>query len=245
MIRQLALVSLLALGSMGAGECGGSTNNRAQIENGSACDNGIDDDEDGARDCADPDCFGSEYCADEPCDPTDCLAESCETEPLCQELCDDGVDNDRDGQTDCADLADCEGAPACDERCDDALDNDADGFIDCDDLDCDGDPACDPPPLAAAAGSWTAIATGCGLGGFDIAVDPAIVIDPFGANGAVTFAPVQNADDRVIADDLEILGAPGHQCQLLYLSDSDVVQVLCASASGGSCSQVFGRVPRP
>lgn len=60
------------------------------------CDNGIDDDCDGATDCDDSDCTDDPACA-------------CVPEP---EVCDDGVDNDCDGAADCADT-DCTDDPAC------------------------------------------------------------------------------------------------------------------------------------
>jgi len=49
------------------------------------CGDGIDNDEDGAIDCADDDCADDDACQVEP------------------EVCNDGVDNDRDGATDCDD----------------------------------------------------------------------------------------------------------------------------------------------
>jgi hypothetical protein len=56
------------------------------------CDNGRDDDADGAVDCDDPDCAGSEACG--------------------EVLCGDGNDDDGDGLVDCAD-SDCAGSPLC------------------------------------------------------------------------------------------------------------------------------------
>lgn len=58
------------------------------------CGDSLDNDGDGATDCADSDCSA---------DPS-CSAPA--------EVCDDGVDNDGDGATDCAD-ADCDGDAAC------------------------------------------------------------------------------------------------------------------------------------
>lgn len=85
------------------------------------CDDGADNDDDGATDCDDPDCTGHPAC------------------PLPVEVCDDGMDNDADGDTDCDD-PDCDGDPACapppPEVCFDNADNDGDGAIDCDDSDC-------------------------------------------------------------------------------------------------------------
>ncbi len=58
------------------------------------CTDGLDNDEDGAVDCADADCAGIDGA---------CLVER---------LCSDGVDDDADGLTDCAD-ADCEAQETC------------------------------------------------------------------------------------------------------------------------------------
>jgi hypothetical protein len=56
------------------------------------CDNGADDDFDGATDCADDDCTGTPACT--------------------ESICDDNVDNDSDGDTDCAD-SDCSFTEGC------------------------------------------------------------------------------------------------------------------------------------
>lgn len=57
------------------------------------CDDGLDNDFDGAIDCADTDCVGFPTCG--------------------AEVCDDGLDNDGDGLIDCLDLTDCLGTPTC------------------------------------------------------------------------------------------------------------------------------------
>ena len=92
------------------------------------CDDGFDNDGDGATDGTDTDCDGSESC------------------PSCEggDQCSDGEDNDGDGNSDCAD-------GGCDEAtgpngetceagveltCNDNQDNDGDGTSDCDDPDC-------------------------------------------------------------------------------------------------------------
>ncbi len=59
------------------------------------CNNGVDDDGDGAIDCADPDCVADPACVGSPI-----------------ENCSNGVDDDGDGAIDCAD-PDCAGDPAC------------------------------------------------------------------------------------------------------------------------------------
>jgi Zn-dependent metalloprotease len=122
------------------------------------CDDGIDNDEDGATDCDDSDCAFDLACAEpEVCDDgvdndldgaTDCDDSDCALELVCAvpEVCDDGVDNDLDGAADCDD-ADCMYFPACvpDEVCDDGVDNDYDGATDCADSDCALDLACAEP----------------------------------------------------------------------------------------------------
>jgi secreted trypsin-like serine protease len=93
------------------------------------CTNGIDDDGDDKRDCADPDC------ASHP----ECVA------PTQERVCDDDVDNDGDGLTDCDD-SDCLEDTACvglvERACADGMDNDGDGWADCFDTDCVNSVAC-------------------------------------------------------------------------------------------------------
>jgi len=91
----------------------------------SNCDDGVDDDEDGAIDCADSDCAA---------------------DPACTEDCANGVDDDDDEEIDCADR-DCAEDDACGELelCGDAMDNDSDGQSDCDDSECSCDAACGGP----------------------------------------------------------------------------------------------------
>ena len=87
-----------------------------------ACHDGVDEDEDGATDCADTDCAGAPGC-----------------EPGHEQTCDDGLDNDADGLTDCQDY-DCNHHGDCEfgveKTCNDGVDNDADGQTDCDDTNC-------------------------------------------------------------------------------------------------------------
>jgi FtsP/CotA-like multicopper oxidase with cupredoxin domain len=83
------------------------------------CNDGIDDDNDGLIDGADPDCGGG-------CTPT---------EPT-EVTCNDGVDNDCDTFIDCAD-SDCSTEPT-EVTCDDGIDNDCDGLTDGNDPDCGG-----------------------------------------------------------------------------------------------------------
>ncbi len=89
-----------------------------------ACTNGVDDDGDGAQDCADTDCHDAPECA------------------AAAEVCTDGIDNDHDGEADCADT-ECVGASNCTEVCGNAVDDDHNGLTDCEDPQCLGyDPSC-------------------------------------------------------------------------------------------------------
>jgi endonuclease I len=106
-----------------------------------ACEDGLDNDEDGYIDCEDYDCSRDPavtVCGEPP-----------ELEDTDDE-CEDGLDNDEDGYIDCADfdctrdpdISVCRSAPEdTDAACDDGLDNDRDGRVDCEDVDCVRDPA--------------------------------------------------------------------------------------------------------
>ncbi len=93
------------------------------------CNNGIDDDSNGAIDCADV------ACKDDP----NCLA------PPKKEICNNGVDDDGDAKVDCAD-SDCNGNVNCKapvfEICNNGIDDDANGAIDCADSACGGSIFC-------------------------------------------------------------------------------------------------------
>ncbi len=120
------------------------------------CGNSIDDDADGAVDCADSDCY-SELSCGEICGDgldndgdtfTDCADSDCLFNPCCEgplEICTNGVDDDGDEAVDCDD-SDCACAPNCGvppaEVCDNAEDDDCDGDVDCDDSDCANLPVC-------------------------------------------------------------------------------------------------------
>lgn len=98
------------------------------------CDDGMDNDQDGLFDCADPDCRQA----------TACKSPS-------QEICDNGIDDDGDGMVDCADNS-CAEAEACAEDpedpkeiCTNQKDDDGDGMVDCMDPDCRHLPHCAPP----------------------------------------------------------------------------------------------------
>lgn len=113
------------------------------------CGNGVDDDGDGAVDCADADCASTPDCAppedcgnglDDDLDGrVDCEDTDCEGRAECApvEDCSNGADDDADGLVDCED-ADCLEAETCRETCDDGRDNDLDGRVDCADGDCWG-----------------------------------------------------------------------------------------------------------
>jgi hypothetical protein len=88
------------------------------------CDDGLDNDCDGATDGADPDCLDcSMYTSRKDCNKVTgctwdrnagmCVSDVCT--PTGPELgnCNDGIDNDCDGMTDCADTADCGNDPVC------------------------------------------------------------------------------------------------------------------------------------
>jgi len=145
------------------------------------CEDGLDNDCDGAIDCADPECAPFPPClgcnfnglcepslGENPCNCADCA--EAENHPI---VCEDGLDNDCDGAIDCAD-PECAGTPTCPPGCnfnglcepplgenpcncadcaeaenhpivcEDGLDNDCDGAIDCADPECAGTPTCPP-----------------------------------------------------------------------------------------------------
>ncbi|MBN1656405.1 MAG: hypothetical protein JXA30_21730 [Deltaproteobacteria bacterium] len=113
-----------------------------------ACDDHIDNDDDGLIDCNDSSCANTAECPED-CDDgidnnldglIDCYDPFCFS-PDCPEICDDRIDdnetdNDFDGLANCEDDDCMKIAGACPEVCDDEVDNDADGDVDCDDPDC-------------------------------------------------------------------------------------------------------------
>ncbi|MCP4873808.1 MAG: hypothetical protein GY898_34400 [Proteobacteria bacterium] len=130
------------------------------------CDNGLDDDADGATDCDDSDCTGDPACPDVEicdngldddadgfidCDDLDCQGTPDCAEPLTETDCTNNIDDDFDGPIDCAD-SDCFADPACvvpgtETNCANGLDDDGDGATDCDDSDCTADPNCNINPF--------------------------------------------------------------------------------------------------
>jgi hypothetical protein len=134
-----------------SGACAGTT---AETN----CTDRIDNDRDGAADCADSDCATNPACARVETNCTDgldndrdgaadCGDRDCAANPACLRVetnCADGLDNDRDGAADCGDR-DCAADPAClvsPEICDNGFDDDANGLTDCQDFTCAADPAC-------------------------------------------------------------------------------------------------------
>jgi hypothetical protein len=116
------------------------------------CYDGLDDDNDGFIDCADPDCTGIGGCEETDCTDglddegdglIDCADPDCTGVGACIESnCTDGLDDEGDGLIDCDD-DECEGEIGCYEAdCTDGLDDEGDGLIDCDDDECEGQPGC-------------------------------------------------------------------------------------------------------
>jgi hypothetical protein len=111
------------------------------------CADGIDNDNDGNRDCLD----------------TDCEGDACGTGCVCmggsrhENNCSDGVDNDMDNLRDCMDT-DCSGAGS--EVCNDGLDNNCNRAIDCNDPACASDPSCVNLPNGSACSSAAQCAGG-------------------------------------------------------------------------------------
>jgi hypothetical protein len=96
----------------------GNTNNRMRgltFDSEIVCNDGIDNDGDGAIDCLDSSCCGRTPCG---------------FSAICLELCNDGLDNDVDGLKDCRD-PNCVGSALCPEskNCEDGVDNDGEFFF--------------------------------------------------------------------------------------------------------------------
>ena len=118
------------------------------------CDNGADEDGDGAFDCDDLDCEQHVACRppveicnnavdDDGDEAVDCDDDDCAQDPFCVfEICDNGVDDDDNDAVDCAD-AECADDQRCQpEICDNGVDDELDGAVDCDDDECADFPAC-------------------------------------------------------------------------------------------------------
>jgi len=121
----------------------------------SSCNDGGDNDCDGATDCEDSDCDGLK-CVTSNGGVGTCESGVCACEATGDEICDDGLDNDCDGKTDCeqtscegrrcetetGSIGECsEGVCVCvptAEDCSDGIDNDCDELVDCADDACEG-----------------------------------------------------------------------------------------------------------
>ncbi|MDO9016842.1 MAG: hypothetical protein Q8S73_12345 [Deltaproteobacteria bacterium] len=138
---------------------GGACTRTGAEDTAAACTDGIDNDCDGFRDCADFDCPRA-TCPRDGGAPTDRpRCDSGGSRENTNAECNDGIDNDCDGFTDCVDfscrtcaitvcVADggittpdggvclCQGAESSNATCGDGIDNDCDGFRDCADFDC-------------------------------------------------------------------------------------------------------------
>ncbi len=151
------------------------------------CNDGVDDDCDGLRDCFDPDCrFDGDG---DGFDAVPCGSDCADADPCAiagpAENCADGMDNDCDLAIDCADTdcqsdadtdgfiaqpcgSDCDdnnasANPSAVELCADGVDNDCDSATDCADANCATSPACCPSsssaqPTMLSNGSGTLVA---------------------------------------------------------------------------------------
>ncbi|RIK94814.1 MAG: hypothetical protein DCC71_23115 [Proteobacteria bacterium] len=138
------------------------------------CENGLDDDGDGAVDGADPGCAG----ASDP-DERSALA------------CDNGLDDDGDGRADVADPG-C-GAPSGTTEspaCDDGFDNDGDGRVDLADPDC-----------VTASGADEALPPACSNGADDDGDGHVDLLDPGCAGSADDAETSERACDNGADDD--------------------------------------------
>ncbi len=113
------------------------------------CGNGMDDDDDGVADCADPDCANKSCGMGQACIAEACTCRGGSTETRCG----DGLDDDCDGVVDCAD-SDCSAAPLCaaETSCSDGTDEDEDGLVDCADPGCVGMGACEAFEVTCTGG---------------------------------------------------------------------------------------------
>jgi subtilisin-like proprotein convertase family protein len=122
------------------------------------CIDGLDEDGDGARDCADTDCARVLQCQreadcangtdDNANGKIDCADPDCDRVGSCElgteRSCGDANDNDGDRLTDCGD-PDCASRPTCvpETNCSNGMDDEGDGVADCRDVDCDGLAGCE------------------------------------------------------------------------------------------------------
>jgi len=124
----------------GLSELGGDCNDTDPTVNPGAeeiCDDWVDNDCAGGRDCMDAACAGAASCYE-----SDCA---------------DGDDNDGDGLTDCED-GECSAELFCYESdCSDGDDEDSDGQIDCEDDDCWGTVICEPSLIVLGGEMWLSV----------------------------------------------------------------------------------------
>jgi len=131
----LHLALLLASSTLYLGSCTQATEGNSNTE----CQDGIDNDDNGAIDCDDPRCWPSPACTAGDDDTSG--GDPGDDDSGDDDSAGDGGDDDSAGDDDVVPPEDC----------DDGIDNDLDGAIDCDDLECAADPAfC--TPLCGPAG---------------------------------------------------------------------------------------------
>lgn len=115
--------------------------------NAERCSDGVDNDDNGLTDCAEPDCTVFEFCAE-----------------VSEEACRDRVDNNRNGLIDCQDPG-CLGYDRCTEQpdgqCFDGVDNNLDTLVDCQDFTCSGEPQCCTLVATVLAADLAAPASAC------------------------------------------------------------------------------------
>ncbi len=194
-----------------------------------ACADGVDEDWDGATDCADSDCA--------------------HVLPCYEAACGDAADNDADGATDCAD-PDCGATEPCIETsCADTVDNDGDGTTDCADSQCAAAAACLPPvcqgAVALSCGQTTATEraasnhlngySGCSAQTASGADDIYVVVVPTGVTSVSASLSIVDDDD----DDLDLYLLKG-QCYATQCVDSSTGGSWSESvSSSASPGQVF------
>jgi len=143
------------------GQDGGVGQTTVQFQGSEVCGNGVDDDDDGRVDCADPQCPAGSTCG---ANGLECQGGACACtgnggapEGAGELSCDDSFDNDCDGKIDCADPSctdrlctmasgaagacgqgqcQCHATSATETVCFDGVDQDCDSRVDCADSDC-------------------------------------------------------------------------------------------------------------
>ncbi len=190
------------------------------------CNNGIDDDADGAIDCDDSDCDASASCQEDCTNGTDddgdgdidCDDGDCATNAACIESnCANGTDDDGDGLTDCDD-PDCATATGCFEECNNGIDDDGNGDIDCFDAACSG----------FSEGLFEGTYVGLYVTGNGVI--------PIPDADTLTIERGGTADDNVMSVTSSLLGFSGSAsiiaCNLLDLDNGIIIDELSAGALG-------------